>query len=78
MFLFVNYMLRVSSSITNFNIKTRVTIGCILVGLVPLITNLSELISGNWVLKEWILLGYLLIGSGVVLDLYWSINKNEN
>lgn len=75
---FLTYLLWVGSGEVKIQTKLKVALGCLAVGLLPLLVNLSELVVGNWETKDWILLAYFLTGSGVVLEMYWKGERNEN
>lgn len=78
MLFFLTYLLWITSVTSDLKIRIRVALGIVLVGLLPLLPNLPELIMGKWVTKDWILLGYFLTGSGAMLDMYWKEVKNED
>lgn len=78
MLLFLSYLLWIGSGTADRQIRIRVALGCAVVGLFPLLLNLPELVVGNWEIKEWILLGYFLTGSGAILEMYWKVAGNEN
>lgn len=75
---FLTYLLWVSSGEVGSQTKIKVALGCVAVGLLPLLVNLPELVMGNWQSKDWILLAYFLTGSGAVLEMYWKGAGNEN
>ncbi len=78
MLFFLTYLLWITSGASELQIRIRVALGCVLVGLVPLLPNLPELIMGNWETRDWILLGYFLTGSGALMEMYWKGVTNEN
>ena len=70
MLVFLTYLLWIGSGAEELKVRIQVALGCIGVGLLPLLANLTELIMGNWTIKEWILLGYFLTGLGAILEMY--------
>ncbi len=76
--IFLSYLLWIESGSADQQIRIRMALGIVLVGLLPLLPNLPELIMGNWVTKDWILLGYFLTGSGAVLEMYWKEKGEKN
>jgi hypothetical protein len=76
--LFLSYLLWVGSGEVRRQTKLKVALGCLAVGLLPLLVNLPELVMGRWVIKDWILLAYFLTGAGAVLEMYWNAEENEN
>ncbi|OOG77159.1 hypothetical protein [Algoriphagus sp. A40] len=76
MLAFLTYLLWIGSGAADPRFRIRVALGCLLVGLLPLLLNLSELLVGHWGAKEWVFLAYFLTGTGAVLELYWKL-KNE-
>lgn len=75
---FLAYLLWVSTGEVSIQVKIKVALGCIAVGLLPLLMNLTELMIGNWILKDFVLLAYVLIGSGALINEYFKTEKNEN
>lgn len=73
---FLTYLLWISTLGADPRIQIRVALGCLIVGLLPLLLNLSELLTGHWGAKEWVFLAYFLTGTGAVLELYWKL-RNE-
>jgi hypothetical protein len=78
MLIFLTYLLWVNSGEVGSRTKLKVALGCVAVGLLPLLGNLQELVMGNWDSKDWVLLAYFLTGSGAVLEMYWKGVENEN
>ena len=78
MLLFLTYLLWIGSGAADFQIRIRVALGCAVVGLLPLLVILPDLVMGNWELREWVLLGYFLTGSGAVLEMYWKEAGEKN
>lgn len=76
--LFLTYLLWIGSGSKDAQIRIRVALGCIGVGLLPLLVILPELVMGNWGTREWVLLGYFLTGSGAVLEMYWKETGKKN
>lgn len=76
--LFLTYLLWIGSGAADLRIRLRVALGCAVVGLLPLLLILPELVVGNWELRDWVLLGYFLTGSGAVLEMYWKVAGKEN
>lgn len=75
---FLTYLLWVGSGEVRIQTKIKVALGCMMVGLLPLLLNLPELVIGNWENRDWIQLAYFLTGSGAVLEIYWKGVGNEN
>lgn len=76
--LFLTYLLWIGSGAADLQIRLRVALGCAVVGLLPLLMILPELVIGNWELRDWVLLAYFLTGSGAVLEMYWKVAGKEN
>lgn len=75
MLAFLTYLLWIGSGIADQKIRIRIALGCLFVGLLPLLPNIPELIMGNWGTIEWVLLAYFLTGSGAALEMYWKSEK---
>ncbi len=78
MLLFLTYLLWLGSGATAAQVRIRVALGCVAVGFLPLLLSLPELVMGNWTVREFMLMGYLLTGLGVLLEMYWKGVENEN
>lgn len=72
---FLTYLLWISAGTADLRIRIRVALGCLFVGLLPLLLNLPELLTGHWGAREWVFLAYFLTGTGAVLELYWKLRK---
>ncbi len=75
--LFLTYLLWVGSGADAAQIRIRVAMGCVAVGMLPLLGILPELVMGNWDTREFIFLAYFLTGSGALLEMYWKGVGNE-
>ncbi len=75
--LFLTYLLWIGSGADAAQIRIRVAMGCVAVGILPLLGNLPELVIGNWETREFILLAYFLTGSGALIEMYWKGVENE-
>lgn len=74
---FLTYLLWISSGEVRAQTKIKVALGCVAVGLLPLLLNLPELVIGNWGMRDLVLLAYFLTGVGSLLDVYYKSGKNE-
>lgn len=72
---FLTYLLWVSTGEVPLQLKVKVALGCLAVGLLPLLINLSELMIGNWGYKDVVLLSYFLIGCGALVNEYFKTEK---
>jgi hypothetical protein len=68
--IFLSYLLWVNSGEVGTRTMVKVALGCMAVGLLPLLGNLPELMMGNWEMKDFVLLAYFLTGLGALLDMY--------
>ena len=73
--MFSSYLLWIASITLEQHIQFRVALGIIAIGLLPLLSSLPELVVGNWGQREWAHLGFFLIGSGGLLEMYWKQNE---
>jgi len=78
MLLFLTYLLWLGSGANSSQVRIRVALGCVVVGILPLLLSLPELVLGNWQSSELFFLGYFLTGSGVLLEMYGKGVRKEN
>lgn len=69
---FLSYLMEISTGEVAWQFRAKVALGLVVVGLFPLLINLPDLIMGIWGQKDWVFLGYFLIGSGGFLEMYWK------
>ncbi|GMQ30770.1 hypothetical protein [Algoriphagus confluentis] len=77
MLIFLSYLFWIASYRSDQYFRIRIALGLVSVGLLLLLPDLPELIMGSWTLSDWIFLGYFLIGSGAILELYRKENLKK-